>query len=235
MGWLESLFGTPQAISPEVALLRLAISAVAGGLVGLERESRRQAAGLRTHMLICVGSALLMIVSIAMPAMIGPPEADPARIAAQVVSGIGFLGAGAIIKLGGTIKGLTTAASIWTVSAIGLCVGAGLYTIGGIAALVSVFILLVLEKFEKRFIPHARLKTITVAYAKARLDSKALAAALEAAGAKVVSLDVTHAVEKGKVRVSVEAKLPEGFDLASLDEPLSRFGKVERLGIREEF
>ncbi len=103
--------------------LRLLLSTVYGALIGLEREKKNQPAGFRTHTILCVGAALVMILS----AQIGAGHFDPGRIAAQVVSGIGFLGAGAIMKMGPTVKGLTTAASIWTVAMIGLAIGAGMY------------------------------------------------------------------------------------------------------------
>lgn len=104
--------------------LRLALAAALAGLVGAEREKDAQIAGLRTHAILGIGAALAMLVSLQLAADSRPP-ADPGRIAAQVVSGIGFLGAGAIIRLGTTVRGLTTAASLWTVATIGLAVGAG--------------------------------------------------------------------------------------------------------------
>jgi putative Mg2+ transporter-C (MgtC) family protein len=111
-----------------VIFVRIMLACLMGGLVGLEREIHGCAAGLRTHILVCIGSALFMITSIEMAVMykhLGP--VDPTRIAAQVVTGIGFLGAGAIIRYGWSIRGLTTAASIWAISAIGLACGSGEY------------------------------------------------------------------------------------------------------------
>ena len=106
-------------------LVRLGLSALAGGLIGLEREFHGKVAGFRTHALVCLGSALIMIVSMDIfAAYRGIASVDPSRIAAQVVSGIGFLGAGAIIRFPNGVTGLTTAASLWVVSAIGLACGA---------------------------------------------------------------------------------------------------------------
>src|ERR1700742_4007569 len=109
--------------------LRLAVAALLGSLVGFERERLLWAAGLRTHMLVSVGSCLIMIVSAyGFSNVLGPHVIlDPSRVAAQVVSGIGFLGAGSIILCNEVVKGLTTAASLWAVAAIGLAVGGGLY------------------------------------------------------------------------------------------------------------
>src|SRR6476661_8846487 len=105
-------------------LLRLSVAAALGGAIGLERELRERGAGLRTHLVVCVGSALFTLVSAY--AFVGP-HVDPTRIAAQIVSGIGFLGAGAIIRQGLSVRGLTTAATLWLVAAIGMASGAGYY------------------------------------------------------------------------------------------------------------
>ena len=117
---------------------RLAVAALLGGAIGFERELRDREAGFRTHMLVCVGSALFTIVSaygFSEFLESGDPviRADPTRIAAQIVTGIGFLGAGAIIRQGLSIRGLTTAATLWVAAAIGLAAGAGYYS-GAIAA-----------------------------------------------------------------------------------------------------
>jgi putative Mg2+ transporter-C (MgtC) family protein len=107
------------------ALLRLALAGVLGGLIGLERELREREAGLRTHLLVSVGAALFTIVG---AYGFGSARVDPTRIAAQIVTGIGFLGAGAIIRQGFSVRGLTTAATLWVVAAVGLASGAGYYS-----------------------------------------------------------------------------------------------------------
>lgn len=110
-------------------LLRLTLSCVLGGIIGYERQSRRKSAGLRTNILVCLGSCLIMVLSQEIYQHVeGLTNADPARLAAQVVSGIGFLGAGTIMKEGLTVKGLTTAACLWVVAGVGLAVGAGFYS-----------------------------------------------------------------------------------------------------------
>src|SRR6185437_11956547 len=133
---------------------RLASAAVLGALVGLERERHEWAAGLRTHMLVCVGSALVMLVS-----MHGFAEVqgernisfDPSRVAAQVVSGIGFLGAGTILFLRQeVIRGLTTAASLWTIAAVGLATGGGMYVAAVAATACALIILALVKPIEQR-------------------------------------------------------------------------------------
>jgi hypothetical protein len=136
----------PEVIMPDSEILiRLVIAAALGSLIGFERERLLWAAGIRTHMLVCVGSCLIMVVSQYGFSNILTQQnivLDPSRIAAQVVSGIGFLGAVAILARGEIVKGLTTAASIWTVAAVGLAVGGGLY-LAASASTVIVLIILV--------------------------------------------------------------------------------------------
>ncbi len=134
-------------------LLRLLMAAALGSLIGFERERLLWAAGIRTHMLVCVGACLFMIVSTyGFGAALGPNVVlDPSRVAAQVVSGIGFLGAGAILARGEIVKGLTTAASIWTVAAIGLAVGGGLYFAAGVSTAVILVILAGVKPLEELY------------------------------------------------------------------------------------
>src|ERR1700733_1540488 len=135
-------------------LIRLIIAASLGSLIGFERERLLWAAGIRTHMLVCVGSCLIMIVSQYGFSNILTYEhvvLDPSRIAAQVVSGIGFLGAGAILARGEIVKGLTTAASLWTVAAIGLAVGGGLYFAAGASTVIILIILAGIKPLEEAY------------------------------------------------------------------------------------
>jgi len=135
--------------------LRLIAAFVFGGLFGLEREQANLAAGFRTHILVCLGAALVMLISIyGFAEFADEPEVqmDPGRIAAQVVTGIGFLGAGVILYTGVSIRGLTTAASLWVVAAIGLAVGAGFYIPALITTVLVLFSLFVLNKVERRWL-----------------------------------------------------------------------------------
>ncbi len=126
-------------------LLRLCLAVVLGGAVGLERELQRKAAGLRTNILICVGAALFTELSITMSSTSG----DPARIAAQIVTGVGFLGAGTIIQARGIVTGLTTAATMWLVAAIGMAVGFGALLEATGATLLVLLVLSVLRPIER--------------------------------------------------------------------------------------
>jgi putative Mg2+ transporter-C (MgtC) family protein len=134
-------------------LLRLVTAAALGSLIGFERERLLWAAGIRTHMLVCVGSCLIMIVSqYGFSGVLSQNVVlDPSRVAAQVVSGIGFLGAGAILARGEIVKGLTTAASIWTVAAVGLAVGGGLYLAASASTVIILIILAGIKPLEEAY------------------------------------------------------------------------------------
>ena len=161
---------------------RLAFSALLGSAIGYERERLAWVAGLRTHMLVCVGSTLIMIVS-----AYGFSEVlservtlDPSRMAAQVVSGIGFLGAGAILARGEIVRGLTTAASVWSVAGIGLAVGGGLYTPAVAATVIILIILAGIKPLEKRFIGSRQRRELLIT---AERDALSLDKVHEALGA----------------------------------------------------
>jgi putative Mg2+ transporter-C (MgtC) family protein len=136
--------------------LRLLIAAAFGAIVGIEREVHGHSAGFRTHTLVAVGSAMFTVLSIyGFPSSAEQPV-DPTRIAAQVVTGIGFLGAGAILKSGPNIHGLTTAASLWSVAAIGMAAGAGAWVVAGVGTAIVVFALWPLNVIAKWVDSHPR-------------------------------------------------------------------------------
>jgi putative Mg2+ transporter-C (MgtC) family protein len=126
------------------------IACALGSLIGLEREIHGQPAGLRTHMILAVGAALAAILSISYSQFLSSPNlpSDPGRIVAQVVSGVGFLGAGAIMKMGVTVKGLTTASSLWTTAIVGIACGSGYYEIACFTAVLVLMILTVINRVE---------------------------------------------------------------------------------------
>jgi putative Mg2+ transporter-C (MgtC) family protein len=168
-------------------ITRLMLSAALGSVIGFERERLSWAAGLRTHMLVCVGSTLLMIVS-----AYGFTEVlsdhvvlDPSRVAAQVVSGIGFLGAGSILLRGEIIRGLTTAASLWSVAAVGLAVGGGLYTAAIAATVIILIILAGIKPLEQRFITVKQRRQLTLLVNRGSLSFHTLHETLGTSSARV--------------------------------------------------
>jgi putative Mg2+ transporter-C (MgtC) family protein len=201
-----STIGWPQV------LLRLFVAAVLGGAVGLERELRERGAGLRTHLVVCVGAALFTLVSAYGFQDVlsqGRVVADPTRIAAQIVSGIGFLGAGAIIRQGLSVRGLTTAATLWLVAAIGMASGAG-YWDGALIATAGALLTLgplrtVSYRFLRRFRPALDRLLVEI---PAGGSPGPVIDAIERVGGRVVSLDVTQEGERRSVAADVE--LPPG-------------------------
>lgn len=148
-------FGTTLLGSVELDItVKLLLAALAGGLIGLERESHGRPAGLRTNLLVSVGSCVIVIISETFHlkyAMFGVDSAlrlDPSRVAAQIVTGIGFIGAGVILKEGASVRGLTTAASLWTVAGLGMAFGMGFYSLGTIATLLVLISLNFLKKLD---------------------------------------------------------------------------------------
>lgn len=174
------------------AAARLFLAAILGGIIGLEREARGREAGFRTNLLVCVGSALVMLVSNAMSHMSWEPDGsymislDPGRIAYGVMTGIGFLGAGAIIKEGASVRGLTTAAGLWCIAAIGLTIGLGLYGLAAAATLLVLAALWVLNYLED-WMPRRRFRQITIRCTWAPECENGLTEMLKQAG-----LDITQ-------------------------------------------
>lgn len=135
--------------------VKLLVAIVCGGAIGMERELNRKPAGLRTNVLICMGAALFMIVSRHISG--GQPYTDPARLVAQVVAGIGFLGAGVILQSRGSITGLTTAATIFVVAAVGIAIGEGMFGIAVLSTALIIVVLVLLRRVERAFVRRRRL------------------------------------------------------------------------------
>ncbi|HSV56184.1 MAG TPA: MgtC/SapB family protein [Magnetospirillaceae bacterium] len=234
MDWNEILSGT--VVSTQVAAARLIASLVAGAAIGLEREVRRQPAGLRTHILICLGATLLMLLSIWMPqTFAGSRYGDPARLAAQVVSGIGFLGAGAFIKIGNNMKGLTTAASIWVAAAMGLTIGAGLWLPATMTLILVLAVLVFLEPVERRFFPSERLKLLQIWYDGTEMDRAAVHALLRSRGIPVQSVDVYQSVREKRTRINLLVRIPVKADLETLFGEIRKTGKVLKIQLQEKY
>lgn len=182
-------------------VIRLVVAAILGALIGLEREIHDHPAGMRTHLLVALGSAGFTVLSIK---AFATPGADPARIAAQIVTGVGFLGAGAILKEGATIRGLTTAASLWTVAAVGMAAGAGAWTVAAVTTVLVLVSLgplrLVAERFVGREQHRVRLQLVTGPHGLG-----AIVTAATAAGGSIAHLASSRTAD-GQLSVSVEIR-----------------------------
>jgi putative Mg2+ transporter-C (MgtC) family protein len=166
-------------------LLKLVLAVVLGGAIGLEREIAGKPAGLRTNILICVGATLLTDVSLNIRTTMGAPNADPARLAAQIVSGIGFIGAGTIMQSRGTVTGLTSAATIWVVAALGIALGAGEYVEAMGAGFLVVLVLAGLGTAEHKLRRARRIVSATIR-ARPNFPANKLEAMLVASGIRVM-------------------------------------------------
>jgi putative Mg2+ transporter-C (MgtC) family protein len=216
------------------ALLRLSLAAVLGGMIGFERELREREAGLRTHLLVSLGSALFTIVSaygfrdfLTSGAVV--VRTDPTRIAAQIVTGIGFLGAGAIIRQGFSVRGLTTAATLWVVAAVGLACGAGYYSAAALSTALVLLALYPLRIIAYRILIRFRPEDGRLLVELPLGQSPGMVIdELERLGARIASLEVSQ--EGDRRRLEVDVALPRDLHVPNI---VSRIAEVENVaGVR---
>jgi len=208
----------------EIAI-RLFVAAVLGSIIGSERQKHEWAAGLRTHMLVCVGSALIMLVSMfGFRDVVNHPGIvlDPSRVAAQVVSGIGFIGAGTILFLRGeAVRGLTTAAGLWSVAAIGLAVGGGLYFAAGITTAIVFIILAALKPLETRFFNKNKFNGVSMVLERREVSLE-----------NIEEVFKTHKIKY--TRISLSPSLEENMDEIKINIQKSSIDKNNQLVIIED-
>ncbi|MHC1740715.1 MAG: MgtC/SapB family protein [Anaerolineaceae bacterium] len=197
-------------ISELEIVLRLGLSALMGMIIGFERERQNQPAGLRTHTILAIGSCLAMTISINLSMQYLPNSGgDPSRLAAQVVSGIGFLGAGAILRYGTSVKGLTTATSLWTMAIVGLAVGAGHYFAAVAATVALLFVLVLLNILEKKLIRVYTTVNLVVTAKKNPELVRSLQSALRELKKKVISTGIERNLENDTTIVTIVVKAIE--------------------------
>lgn len=206
-------------------LFRILLSLVCGFLLGFERKKHRHVVGIRTLVLICVSSSLLSILSVYMAEFPAVPG-DPTRIAAGVITGIGFIGGGAILRQGLNIRGLTTAAIIFTAAGIGMACGAGLYIPAIITLLITLLILFFIDKFERRFFPAEKSKLLKLKFADTDIDEKQIHALLEEYGLVIFDLSVDYSVKKSEVELTYLLKCPDTLNHFKLVNKLSKMNKL---------
>lgn len=196
-------------------LIKLGVAAILGGMIGFERELHGRPAGIRTHMMLVIGVTLFSEVS----KVFG---GDEARIAAQVVTGVGFLGAGTIMRMGAEIKGLTSAASLWAVSAIGMAVSAGgsFMIIAAAATVLGLITLGVVDSLERKLVPNAHPRELEVRFGD-RSKLAGLLATLESEGVRVDGMRIVSETEK-IARITVESKSNEAFTVACSTEGIEQ-------------
>jgi putative Mg2+ transporter-C (MgtC) family protein len=220
---------TGLSISDGELLLRLALTVGLCGAIGIERETRGQVAGMRTHILVGLGAALFTLVSAyAFTANEPGTRIDPTRIAAQIVTGIGFLGAGTIIRQGLTVRGLTTAASLWIVAAIGMASGAGYYV--GASATTGVVLVSLIGFRLARPVLLSRLRTDFVLLEVEMEQAAGLGRVLEVLGRHEVRVDAMASErEEDLVGFRLELEAPPGSDLEAAIEEINRLEGVRQV------
>ncbi len=222
-------------IAAPTILLRLALAALLGGIIGLERESINRPAGFRTHVLVSVGATLIMLVSTYgfAPQLAEGRFSDPARIAAQVISGIGFLGAGTILKDGNTIRGLTTAASLWVVAGIGLAVGSGFY-IGAVGGTILVYITLTLfGKLDERFFHRSQYQVIDIVATDRPGQLGAIGSLLGQRNISIRNVRLERQQDDLNVHIRMFIKLPADVDCSALTAALASIEGVCAVSVPE--
>ncbi len=227
--FFSELVGT--ALSWEICFVRIFLSFLAGCIMGLERKFRMRFVGIRTLVLICVSSCVIMLLSIYLSRVLFAGSGDPARLAAQVVSGIGFLGGGAILREGFNVKGLTSATIIWTGAALGLSIGAGFLFPAFVALIFSLVALILIEFLEEHFFPAEELKVLYLTCTENQPTLKDLKPLAAKYGVIVTNLNNASLVDN-VLKVSYEARIPKSVDFEKLAQDLCQRFKVTAVELR---
>jgi putative Mg2+ transporter-C (MgtC) family protein len=209
-------------------MLRLAVALALGAIVGLERERQERAAGLRTVTMVSLGSCLFTIVG-----SYGFAQTDPSRVAAQIVTGIGFLGAGTIFLRKDLVRGLTTAATIWTVAAIGMAAGTAQYLIAFFTTLLILSVLMVLKPIEKRFFKRPNEAMVSLIVQRGEGEIEKVRAALSVIGAFPMSIRI-HELNETDDRVELDIGLPSNRTTAELLRQLRTVEGAKQILISRE-
>lgn len=215
--------------------VRLLLSMLLGSIIGLERKRKGQMAGLRTFALISMGATLAMLLSIYVPQeYLGLKNGDPGRIAAQVITGIGFLGAGAIIQMKGSVRGLTTAAGIWIVAIVGMAVGVGMYLIAVITTVLVLFVLLVLENIERRVNVGSESRIIRLKLHGILTDIRPYAAELKKHQVALTNYYVEYDYQDNTTRLNLIVLLREHSNLIEIFKEISALGSTISISISNQ-
>ncbi len=214
-------------------LLKIGASYLCGLLLGFERKCRQHTVGMRTLMLISVSSAVLTMLSSIMTKIPGLSGGDPTRIAAGIVTGIGFLGGGTILQYGLNIRGLTTAGVIFTAAALGIACGTGQYFIVGTTLAVILISLLVLEKIERNLFPAGKTKTLVLEFNDPEIDFVKTIQEIKRTGLLIKDTNMSESIEKQKCVIRLTVKAPDDFDIRSLTKKLSESGKLLKISISD--
>ncbi len=204
-------------------IVRLLLGTFIGGIIGFERQTHGRPAGFRTHILVCIASVLLMIVSENYHYLSsldpGYVRVDPGRIAAGAITGVGFLGAGVILKTGFSIQGLTTAASIWVISAIGLSIGSGLYPAGIVTSLITVVTLILLRNIERKM-PRLSFRFLTINTDETASEER-ITSVLDKYGLTVSNVDYERSIKNREAVFHITIAFTRKISLKGLIDELA--------------
>jgi putative Mg2+ transporter-C (MgtC) family protein len=220
-------------ISETQIILRILLGAALGAVIGYERERDNQPAGLRTHMILVIGATLAMVLSVNLGYLFARPgtPADPARLAAQVISGIGFLGAGAILRYGFNVKGLTTATSLWTMAIVGMAVGAGYYLIGVVTTALMLVVLGLLNIIENRFVRTSVSRYITIQADYKKGLVKEIRSIVSEFTDDVGSFTIQKNVKSKRLRIQIVGRISRDQSLEEFIDTLSDIEGVRSLKV----
>lgn len=217
------------------AVFKLMLSLLLGAIVGVERRQKGQIAGMRTFSLIAMGATMAMLVSIYIPQeYLGLKNGDPGRIAAQVISGIGFLGAGAIIQMKGSVRGLTTAAGIWMTACLGLAVGAGMYVVSVAACIFILAVYRILEQIEKVFLKSAEQKIVRLKVNKIVTDGTPYRACFRDYRVHISDEFLRYDYTQGTTIINFMVRSKDDTDFLGLFERIHSMGDILSLTLTNE-
>jgi putative Mg2+ transporter-C (MgtC) family protein len=217
-------------------IIRLLLGTLFGGIIGFERQVHGRPAGFRTHILVCIAAVLIMLVSeyYQYLSSIDPSyiRIDPGRIAAGALAGVGFIGAGVVLKAGLSIQGLTTAACIWVVSAIGLAIGSGLYLAGAVTFVITIFSLASLRSVERRM-PKLTHRFLTIT-ADLDADEDQITSIIKRADLSIVNMDYEQCTDSGIIIFYITVSFYRSHSLKALIDELSALNFIKRVCIKAE-
>jgi putative Mg2+ transporter-C (MgtC) family protein len=211
-----------------VVVVRLILACFLGGLIGYERESTNRPAGFRTHILVCVGAALIMIAAENISQKYaGVTNIDPTRLGAQVISGIGFFGAGTIIREGVNVRGLTTAASLWTVSCVGIAAGAGFYSGAVIATAIIYITLMLLKRTEKRIAKKNRLSLFRIRTGNMPGQISTIGCIFSKYNVTIKNIEFLNDAEEKEIHIKYFVRVPGSVSLEKIMDELQELEGVK--------
>lgn len=214
--------------------LRLAAGLFCGIILGIERKLRQHTVGFRTLILISLSSALMSMMSVFITQLPGVTGGDPTRIAAGVITGIGFLGGGAILREGLNIRGLTSAAIIWTAAALGIACGIGAFFAAGLTLTVGMLSLITFERLEIKYFPAEKTKYLTIVYSGNDIDIGTIRQYIAEAGLLFRDINMSASIEKNRTAIRFSVKASCRFDLGILTAKLKETGNLIKISISDQ-